>query len=128
MLEHGSYKIELCKQVITVRFVGAWNKETSLKMCDEFQQEAKKIAGNPWACLIDLTKWELGGPEVWEPILQINHWCTENNQQLEAVVCSNLIQKYIVKELEKALPETESAFFSTEIEAKKWLNQYRYEI
>jgi len=128
MIEHGSYEIELFKQVIIVRFFDAWNKETSLKMCEEFQREAKRITDNPWACIVDLTKWDFGGPEVWEPIVQVNDWCTENGQELEAVVCTNELQKYILEKTQKALPKTESAFFRTEIEAKNWLNKYGYKI
>jgi hypothetical protein len=127
MKEHGSYKIELFKRVIIVRFFDTWNKETSLKMCGEFQKKAKILTGSPWACIVDLTNWDLGGPEVWEPIIQVNDWCTENGQELEAVICITELQKYILEKTQTALPKTESAFFNTEIEAKKWLEKYGYD-
>jgi len=128
MLEHGSFKIELIKQVITVRFFGEWNKETSVRMCEEFHEKAKTITGQPWACIVDLTKWELGGPEVWEPIVQINDWCTENGQAFEAVVCRQELQKFIMEKTHEALPKTVSSFFQTEVDAKNWLCKYGYKI
>lgn len=128
MREHGRYQIELHNRVVTVRFYEAWNQRTSEKMCREFQQKVAHLISEPWACLVDLVNWELGGPEVWEPIIEVNHWCNKNNQKLEAVVCSNAIQKYILQELQKALPNTESAFFHDEDDAKSWLNQKGFDI
>lgn len=128
MLEHGSFKIEVINQVIFVRFFGAWNNETSIRMCREFQTKAKPILGKPWACLVDLREWELGGPEVWDPIVQVNHWCTENGQEMEAVVCEMEVQKYIMKKTHAALPITKSSFFRSEKEAKDWLNEYGYRV
>ncbi|WP_354624712.1 hypothetical protein [Psychromonas sp. MME2] len=128
MKEHGSYKIELYEQVIIVRFISSWNRETSENMCKEFMQIASTITDNPWACLIDLTQWGLGGPEVWGPILDTNHWCAKNNQMHEAVVCSQVIQEHILRELQTALPTTKSGFFKTEADAEIWLNSKGYKI
>lgn len=126
MREHGSFKIESNNQVITVRFLDEWNRETSVRMCREFQVIANKISDKPWACIVDLTQWNLGGPEVWEPILEVNEWCTEHGQALEAVVCNTGVQKFIMKQTHEALPKTESRFFETEEAAKDWLNARDY--
>lgn len=126
MHQHGWYKIEQHRQVIIVRFYSTWNKETAQKMCDDFLKVAKTIADKPWACLVDLSEWGLGGPEVWQPIIEVNHWCNQNNQKLEAVVCSIAIQEHILRNLQQALPNTEPEFFSTEVDAKEWLENKGY--
>jgi hypothetical protein len=128
MLEHGSYKIELYRNMIVVRFIGAWNQETSQAMCAEFRSRACALQAEPWACLVDLQKWELGGPETWEPILEVNHWCAQNNQKMEAVVCTQSIQEYILRNLQQALPDVQSEFFSSEPDAIAWLEQHGYKM
>lgn len=121
MQVHGGFKIDIVDRLIKVRFYGAWNKETSEKLRAEFREEASKLSKEPWACLVNLLDWELGGPDVWEAIIILNHWCAKNNQILEAVVCDKDIEEHIFRQLQKELPNTESAFFQTEGEALKWL-------
>ncbi len=122
MLKQGNYSIELFEQTIVVRFFNSWTIETSLKMCEEFQKAALQISDKPWACIVDLSHWDFGGPDVWEPILKVNDWCTKNGQAIEAVICINELQKHVMEVTHKALPKTESAFFNSEVAAKKWLN------
>ncbi|WP_096087851.1 hypothetical protein [Agaribacterium haliotis] len=126
MINHGAYTIEVHNNVIAVRLFAEWNVETSQSMCKEFLQHAQQISSAPWACLVDLRQWGLGGPEVWQPILEVNHWCAKSNQKMEAVVCSKIIQEYILRELQKALPDTESAFFDNEGDALLWLADHGY--
>lgn len=126
MVDHGRYKIELTQQVITVHFYGTWNVETSRNMCRDFFKSAYKICAEPWACLVNLSQWELGGPDVWEPIIEVNHWCAKNNQMHEAVVCNYSIQKYILQELQTYLPNTESNFFNNVEAAVNWLQNNGY--
>ncbi|GAA5214130.1 hypothetical protein ACFSJ3_04070 [Corallincola platygyrae] len=128
MKEHGRYQIELQDRVVIVRFFDAWNEETSRRMCAEFLQVASTIADKPWACLVDLVHWGLGGPEVMAPIIEVNNWCTENNQAMEAVVCTVKLQEVLLRELQKALPKTESQFFETESEARAWLRDAGYRV
>ena len=126
MGEHGSYKLELKHNLIIVRLFSSWNRQTAERMCADFMDIACTISGQPWACLVDLLNWELGGPEVMETIVEVNHWCAKNNQKMEAVVCSSSIQAYFLKELQKALPDTESAFFAHEGEAIQWLKDHGF--
>ena len=126
--EHGSFEIEVINQVVVLRSFGAWNVETAIHMRNDFQQIASKIANRPWACLVDLRSWELGGPEIWSPIERLNMWCDQNNQKLEAVVCSLLIQKHLLENAQKALLHSETEFFDNINKAKIWLNTKGYEI
>lgn len=125
---HGSYEIELVNQVIIVRFQAAWNRETSERMCADFLKVAEKIATKPWACLIDLGRWGLGGPDVLEPIEEVNKWCATHNQMHEAVICSQTLQEYILRDLQQGLPHTRSEFFDNENDATAWLRQQGYAI
>lgn len=128
MIPHGSYKIEVRNQIIIVRFYDDWNRETSELMCQEFIKIAQKISDKPWACIVDLQEWGLGEPSIMEPIIKTNQWCAQNNQKLEAVVCSQQIQEYLLRELHKALPGVESDFFATESSAIAWLDDKGFKL
>ena len=112
--------------LVIVRCYSCWNVETAERMQADFLEAANNISTRPWACLVDLLEWELGGPEVMDSILEINHWCAKNNQRMEAVVCSSTIQEHLLRQLQQALPDTESAFFNREHDALKWLYSNGY--
>lgn len=126
MKEHGTFEISLSGQVITVVFHGMWNEATAKRVGQEFQQEAMKISGEPWACLIDFQDWQLGSQEVFDEISRINLWCNQNNQRHEAVVCSKFLQKQLMAKSQANLAQAEIGYFSTPHEAKRWLMKKGY--
>lgn len=127
MKEHGTFEITRSGQVMTVVFHGMWNGATAKRMCQEFQKEATNISDKPWACLVDFRDWLLGPKEVFDEISQINIWCNQNNQRLEAVVCSRILQKQLMSKSQENLPLTESEYFPTLEEAKEWIISKGYD-
>ena len=96
-------------------------------MCEEFKLNASKLIDAPWACLVDLSDWQLAGRDIWEPIVALNHWCSEHNQALEAVVCEMAVQKFMIERAHGALPETQIAFFDNMTKAKQWIRSKGYD-
>ena len=119
--EHGSFTFEKKGQLIISRAYDAWNKETAQSMCSECLKLAQSIKDKPWAILVDLTQWEFGTPDMWEPIEELNQWANKNNQKFEAVVCSLNIQQKLLEKSHEIFTEVNSQFFKTENDALQWL-------
>ena len=70
--KHGSYSITLHNQVLTVKAYDAWNIETVISYFIEFKVQAEKLKHKSWSCIIDLTHWELGPPEMLNEMKKLN--------------------------------------------------------
>ncbi|AZQ84275.1 hypothetical protein EKO29_09725 [Colwellia sp. Arc7-635] len=121
-LEHGSFEFEVVGQILIMRPKGAWNFETALRCCQEYKELAKTLLHSPWACLVDLSSWELGTPDIWNEIDKVNAWADQNNEKFEAVICSNSLQITLLEQTYNKYKNVQTAFFETESEALKWLN------
>lgn len=121
MWEHGSFTLEVIDQTLIVKCFDAWNIETVIRMCKEYKECIEKIYDKPWACMVDLTQWELSPPQMWEEIDTLNRWGNSNNQKYEAVICSLSIQKSLMQESHSVLTNVESKFFENIEEATRWL-------
>lgn len=121
MLEHGSFKLEVIGQTLVVQCFDAWNIETVLRMCKEYKECIEDIKHKPWACLVDLSQWELSVPEMWDEVDKLNHWGNSNNQKYEAVICGMSIQKSLMETSHEVLTNVESRFFTKVEEAYDWL-------
>jgi len=121
MKDHGSFTFEQKGQLIISRAFDAWNKETAQSMCKQMYILANKINDKPWGILVDLTQWEFGPPDMWEPIEDLNRWANDHNQKFEAVVCGLNIQKKLLENSQEVFREVESEFFDNEAKALQWL-------
>ena len=86
-----------------VKAIGAWNYETALSYGKEYKQLISKLRDKPWACLVDLTEWELFTPEAGEHVDELNDWGNINNQKYEVVICSLYIQKALLEKTHEVL-------------------------
>jgi hypothetical protein len=121
VLAHGEYAIERRGQIIMLSCTGAWNDYTARQMCQDFLKEAKQICDKPWACLIDVSAWELGPPEIWAPVEKLNTWCNSHNQTYEAVVATKRIHQLLVKRSQEPLTNVTAKQFDTVHDALEWL-------
>ena len=121
MVEHGSYSLSISKQTLYVQCFGAWNLETAQHMGEQYKALVLKICEEPWACLLDLTKWELGTPEVWDYIDELNEWGNNHNQKFEAVVCCLSLQRALIEKSHEVLTEVDGRFFENMEQARAWL-------
>ncbi len=100
MLEHGSYQMRREGQIILITAFQAFNKEGVLKWAQEYKSLAEPIKSSPWACLCDISQWELFTPDAWEVIEEVNHWCDANNLKYLVFICDSDI-KIIKQEMIK---------------------------
>lgn len=121
MREHGSFKISIIEQTLIVKCFDAWNVETVISMCKEYQKQVSNIYDKPWACLVDFTQWELSTPDMWDYIDELNEWGNIHNQKYEAVVCNSSLQQYLMENSHEVLTNVEAKFFDSLEDAHQWL-------
>lgn len=128
MRKRGSYTLEISGQTLILHAYGPWNIKTANSMCFDAKQLIKTIHHKPWACLTDITEWELGTPDIWEPVKKLNSWANRNNQKYEVTVCSPGIQKSLIEKSMKTLTNSELAYVSSKEEALEWLKSRGVEV
>lgn len=121
MLQHGSFDIACKDKTIIVKCMGAWNIETVQEFIPIYKKYVLAFDGQPWACLLDLTQWELATPEAWELIDELNVWGNANNQRYEAVICSISFQQIFVEQSHLVMPNVEKKFCDDLAQAQQWL-------
>ncbi len=122
MVQHGKYSISINNQVLTMKAYDSWNIETVISCCKAFRVEAKKLMFKSWSCLVDLSEWELGPPEMLSEIKKINIWSEENNQSFEAVIVKNSVQKHFLENSHEVFKSIETKFFDNHDDALLWLS------
>jgi hypothetical protein len=122
MNEHGTFKITVTGQTIRVKLYDQWNYETSVRCCHEAKAEALLICNKPWAFLVDLSEWELGTPDSYEPFMEVNKWASLNNQTCEATIINLFIHKEIIEQTDLAFTGVKTKMFKNEPDALFWLN------
>lgn len=123
MQEHGTFKMSVANQVITLLVFGSWNIETTSRWCIEYKNHIDSIKAAPWARIMDLTHWELTTPDVWEAVDKVNSLANISNQQYDVVICSWSMQKQIVDRAHEMLTNVEIKFCNDLQEAQKWLSE-----
>jgi hypothetical protein len=76
----------------------SWNVETAIRCSLEYKALAETICHSPWACVVNLLSWELGTPDIWPKIDNVNAWADKHNEKFEAVICSNSLQTYMLEQ------------------------------
>ena len=104
-----------------VKAIGAWNYETALSCGEEYKRLVCEIKEKPWACLLDLTEWELFTPDASDYIDELNEWGNINNQKYEVVVCGLSIQQDLLEKSHEVLTNVETKFCDSLADAYKWL-------
>ena len=123
MNEHGSFRMEVVEQTLVIQCFDSWNAETVERLCTEYKAHVSKINNKPWACLVDLSAWELSTPDMWEKIDELNIWANANNQRYEVVICSMSIQKALMEASHDVLTNVETTFCNNTQQAYQWLEQ-----
>jgi hypothetical protein len=120
---HGEYQIETHGHVVEVTTSGSWNAEGMASFIENFKAESAKLAGQPWAALVDLTQWTLATPETEAQMDRLQEWCLAHNQVYEALVMSDsaLVEAQMDRYSEVLAGKLEQRYFSDRDEAREWL-------
>jgi hypothetical protein len=87
--------------------LGACNYETTLRFKNESIHIATNLIDEPWACLLDLSKWELSTPDAWAEIDEINKWASSNNLKYQIIICSSPLQKNVLEDSQQTLTDVD---------------------
>jgi len=122
MPQHGKYSISTNNQLLTVKAYDDWNIETVISCFDAFRDQVKTLKHESWSCLVDLSQWNLGPPEMLNEIKKLNIWSEKNNQKFEAVIVKDSVQKHLLQNSHQAFNSIKSKFFDNHDDALSWLS------
>ena len=128
MQPHGSFELSVKNQIVIIKAMGAWNFEMAVEFGEQYKALVLTFNQDPWACLIDLTEWELFTPEASDYLDDINRWADANNQRFEAVVCGLSIQQSLLEKNQAAFTHVETQFCESLDLACQWLESKFYAI
>lgn len=121
MQSHGSFELTIKEKTLIVKAIGGWNYETALSCGKEYKALVREFKGKQWACLVDLTDWELFTPDAADYIDELNEWGNANNQKYEVVVCGLPIQQALLEKSHEVLTNVETNFCENLEQAYDWL-------
>ncbi|MCL9780134.1 hypothetical protein M9194_01655 [Vibrio sp. S4M6] len=120
---HGDYLIEHSGDILIVRLFGSWNKEAAILFSQHLKQTVSQFNGRPWGNMLDMSKWNLATPDIWEVVEELAHWTDQNNHRFEAVVTNKIIEKQLMNQRFEYSPRLTKAFFPDEESALNWCRQ-----
>ena len=122
MNTHGSYKLEINKNTVTFKAYDSWNYEEAIEWGNEFKNIVIQMRNEPWACLVDLTEWELATPDTRSYLSELYLWLNDQNLKHLAVTFGLSIQKDVLEITYRLLTNVDKKYCVDLDEANKWLN------
>ncbi|MDP5029709.1 MAG: hypothetical protein NWQ54_12360 [Paraglaciecola sp.] len=119
--EHGSFTIEIKDKTIEVCAFGAWNEKTSELFKEQYLRQAQCLTAEPWACLLNLTDWELGTGEILRVGQDLNAWSYAHNQRFSAIVSSLALHRHLIEKIQEPTKSIQHQYFTQSQAAKDWL-------
>lgn len=126
MREHGYYDLTVNINRVTFIAYDSWNYEAIVKWAEEFKEIVLKLNNEPWACLVDLTQWELGVPETREHLYELYKWLNNQNLKYLAVVFGSSMQQSLLEKPYQILTNVERKYYTDIEQANHWLSNYGF--
>lgn len=123
MKAHGSFELAVENRTMMIKIFGAWNYEAVMAFGAEYVQQVEKLNSEPWACVLDLSAWELVTPDVWEQAAELSKLSNDSNLKYYAVICSSNIQQVLISKNEESLTNVETKLFENMQQARAWLQE-----
>jgi hypothetical protein len=122
MKAHGSYKLEVNKHTVTFKAYDSWNYEAAFEWGEEIKGIVNQLKNEPWACLVDLTEWELATPDTRTYISELYSWLNDQNLKYIAVIFGLSIQKEVLEHTYSILTNVEKKYCVDLEQANNWLH------
>jgi hypothetical protein len=120
MNAHGSFTLKQSGQILWSSCKGAWNEEQAKLFLQAYESAA--IALNPgWASIMDLSEWQLGTPDIWPVIDELNRWLNKTGFAYDAIIVNSKIKAKLFERSTNSMTTAETRFFATVDEAMEWL-------
>ncbi len=123
VLEHGKSCISVNDDIITIKAIGAFNKEGIVKTIEELKSVIKEFNLKEFKLLFDYIEIEGGTPDVFEKINDCNIWLNNQNMVAKALVIKSSMNLAILESRTPARKSQKSATFDNKVAAINWLRQ-----
>lgn len=100
MESHGDYQINARGEIITVRFLGTWNKECAKELIEDYIPFIKEKKYNKFGVLADLQNFEGATPDAMKPLIELSLWGAENGQVARAQIINTELKYFAVKDMQ----------------------------
>ncbi|WP_108649965.1 hypothetical protein [Dongshaea marina] len=121
--EHGTFTLEIRQEILLINPIGAWNLEMAQHFCADYREFCRELIEQPWGSLLDFGQWQLGPPDMWQPIEELAVWLSHRHHSFEAVICPLSIQKQLIKRRFEITPGLITEFFDDWDKAFAWCLQ-----
>jgi len=119
--EHGKSYISVDGDIITVKAVGAYNKEGMIKTIVELESVIDTFNQKAFKLLFDYSQAEGGTPEVFDKINECNIWLNSQNMVAKALVINSSMHLAILESRTPARNLQNAKSFSDKTRAMNWL-------
>ena len=120
-LEHGKSYISVDGDLITVKIIGAFNKEGVIQSIEEIKSAVESFNQKKFKLLFDYSKAEGGTPDVFDKINECNIWLNSQNMVAKAIVINSSIHLAILESRTPARNLQKSKNFEDKGTAMNWL-------
>jgi len=119
--EHGKYFISVDGDIITVKSVGAFNREGTAKVIVELKLAIESFSDKNFKLLFDYTETDGGTPEVFEQINECNIWLNSQNMVAKALIINSAMHLSILESRTPARKSQNAKNFDDKASAIAWL-------
>jgi len=119
--EHGKSYISVDGNIITVKAVGAYNKEGMVKTIEELESTIESFNQKEFKLLFDYTLSEGGTPDVFDKINECNIWLNSQNMIAKALVINSSMHLSILESRTPARKSQNTKNFDNKTSALAWL-------
>ena len=124
--EHGRSYISVDGDIITVKAVGAYNKEGMIKTIEQLESVINSFNQKEFKLLFDYSQAEGGTPDVFDIINECNIWLNSQNMVAKALVINSSMHLTILESRTPARYLQNSKSFSDKASAVNWLKTQSY--
>jgi len=119
--EHGKSYISVDDDIITVKAIGAYNKEGMIKTIEELKSIIESFNQKGFKLLFDYSQTEGGTPDVFDKINECNIWLNSQNMIAKALVINSSMHLSILESRTPARKSQNTKNFNNKASAIAWL-------
>ncbi len=120
-VEHGTTSISTDGDIITMKPVGAFNREGTVKAIENLTVVIEGFSHHKFKLLFDYTEVEGGTPDVFEKIDEFNLWLNNQNMIAKALIINSSAMLEILESKSPARKFQNTKNFDNEASALNWL-------
>ena len=98
---HGNWTIQVDPEHhrLVTECLDSWNEAGAEAFCKEYMEQAERLASESWVGIVDVSDWQFGVEEIWQPIEELNKWAVSKGQFAEIYVCNGIIKRKMMEDM-----------------------------